>query len=59
MDSRKEIRDFLGTQRAKLTPAQTGLTSFGGTRRVAGLRRQEVAQLAATESISATSKENA
>jgi transcriptional regulator with XRE-family HTH domain len=46
MDNRKEIRDFLGTRRAKLTPEQTGLPSFGGTRRVPGLRRQEVAQLA-------------
>ena len=46
MDNRKEIREFLGTRRAKLTPEQTALASFGGTRRVPGLRRQEVAQLA-------------
>jgi hypothetical protein len=45
MDNRKEIREFLGTRRAKLTPEQTGLPSFGGTRRVPGLRRQEVACL--------------
>ena len=33
-------------RRARLTPNQAGLTSFGGTRRVPGLRRAEVALLA-------------
>jgi transcriptional regulator with XRE-family HTH domain len=46
MDNRQEIRDFLGTRRAKLTPGQVGLPLFGSARRVPGLRRQEVAQLA-------------
>ena len=46
MDNRAEIRDFLATRRAKVTPDQAGLVSFGA-RRVAGLRRSEVAQLAA------------
>jgi transcriptional regulator with XRE-family HTH domain len=46
MDNRNEVREFLATRRAKLTPEQTGLTAFGGKRRVPGLRRQEVAQLA-------------
>jgi transcriptional regulator with XRE-family HTH domain len=46
MDNRSEIREFLGTRRAKLSPEQTGLPSFGGTRRVPGLRREEVALLA-------------
>ncbi len=34
------------TRRAKLTPADAGLPDFGGTRRVPGLRREEVALLA-------------
>jgi transcriptional regulator with XRE-family HTH domain len=46
MDSRSEIRDFLVTRRARLTPEQVGLPSGGGRRRVAGLRREEVAVLA-------------
>jgi DNA-binding XRE family transcriptional regulator len=45
MDPRDELRDFLLTRRARLTPARAGITSFG-PRRVAGLRREEVAQLA-------------
>ncbi|HEX2156631.1 MAG TPA: helix-turn-helix transcriptional regulator [Actinomycetes bacterium] len=45
-DVRAEIRQFLTTRRAKLTPAQTGLPAYGGNRRVPGLRRQEVALLA-------------
>jgi transcriptional regulator with XRE-family HTH domain len=46
MDNRHEIREFLATRRAKLTPDQAGLPTFGGTRRVPGLRREEVALLA-------------
>lgn len=46
MDNRAEVRDFLLTRRAKVTPDQAGVVSFGA-RRVAGLRRSEVAQLAA------------
>jgi transcriptional regulator with XRE-family HTH domain len=45
VDNRSEIRDFLATRRAKLTPEQVGLTS-SGRRRVPGLRREEVAVLA-------------
>ncbi|MBY8862905.1 helix-turn-helix transcriptional regulator [Nocardia sp. CA2R105] len=45
MDNRAEIRDFLATRRAKLTPEQVGLPA-GGRRRVPGLRREEVAVLA-------------
>ncbi|MCO5972446.1 helix-turn-helix domain-containing protein [Actinoallomurus soli] len=45
MDHRSEIREFLTSRRAKITPAQAGLPSYG-TRRVPGLRRAEVAQLA-------------
>lgn len=40
------MREFLASRRAKITPAQVGLPTFGGKRRVPGLRRTEVAQLA-------------
>jgi transcriptional regulator with XRE-family HTH domain len=46
MDSRNEIRDFLISRRARITPQQAGLPAYGGNRRVAGLRREEVAMLA-------------
>lgn len=46
MDSRSDIREFLTTRRARLTPEQAGLPDFGGRRRVPGLRREEVALLA-------------
>ena len=45
-DIRGEVRQFLTTRRAKVTPEQAGLPRYGGRRRVAGLRRDEVAQLA-------------
>jgi transcriptional regulator with XRE-family HTH domain len=45
MDNRAEIRDFLASRRAKLTPQQVGLP-VSGRRRVPGLRREEVAVLA-------------
>jgi transcriptional regulator with XRE-family HTH domain len=46
VDRRAEIRDFLTTRRAKLTPERAGLPAYGGNRRVKGLRREEVALLA-------------
>jgi transcriptional regulator with XRE-family HTH domain len=46
MDSQSEIREFLMTRRARLTPEQAGLPDFGGRRRVDGLRREEVALMA-------------
>ncbi|WP_446213564.1 helix-turn-helix transcriptional regulator [Micromonospora sp. IBSANI012] len=46
MDSRTEIRDFLTSRRARITPERAGLPAYGGNRRVAGLRREEVALLA-------------
>ena len=46
MDQRREIREFLSSRRAKITPQQAGLPAWGGTRRVPGLRREEVALLA-------------
>lgn len=45
MDTRAEVREFLVTRRARLTPDQVGILG-GGTRRVPGLRRSEVASLA-------------
>ncbi|RHW23741.1 XRE family transcriptional regulator [Nocardioides immobilis] len=50
-DFRAEIREFLGTRRARVTPEQAGLPLYGGERRrVAGLRREEVALLAGISS---------
>jgi len=46
MDNSAQVREFLTTRRARLTPAQAGLPAYGHTRRVAGLRREEVALLA-------------
>jgi transcriptional regulator with XRE-family HTH domain len=46
MVSPNDIREFLTTRRARLTPEQAGLPNFGGRRRVPGLRREEVALLA-------------
>ncbi|MEU6409065.1 helix-turn-helix transcriptional regulator [Microbispora sp. NPDC046933] len=43
--NRAEIRDFLATRRAKITPERAGLPT-SGRRRVPGLRREEVAVLA-------------
>jgi transcriptional regulator with XRE-family HTH domain len=41
-----ELREFLHSRRAKVTPEEMGLPTLPGTRRVPGLRREEVAQLA-------------
>lgn len=47
MDTRNEIREFLTSRRARMTPERAGLAGFGGgRRRVTGLRREEVALLA-------------
>jgi transcriptional regulator with XRE-family HTH domain len=47
MDTRSEVREFLTSRRAKITPEQAGLRTYGaGPRRVPGLRREEVAMLA-------------
>jgi transcriptional regulator with XRE-family HTH domain len=45
VDNRAEVRTFLVSRRAKVTPEQAGLP-VGGERRVPGLRRGEVAALA-------------
>src|SRR6267154_6241498 len=34
--NRADVRDFLVTRRAKITPQQAGLTIYGGNRRVPG-----------------------
>ncbi|MGW4732273.1 helix-turn-helix transcriptional regulator [Streptomyces shenzhenensis] len=44
---REDIRTFLTSRRARITPEEAGLPGFGGRRQVSGLRRSEVAQLAA------------
>lgn len=46
MDSQGDIREFLSSRRARLTPDKAGLPAYGGNRRVPGLRREEVAMLA-------------
>ncbi|MFB7107510.1 helix-turn-helix transcriptional regulator [Streptomyces sp. NPDC056291] len=46
MSTESDIREFLSSRRAKITPQQAGLPAFGGNRRVSGLRREEVALLA-------------
>ena len=45
MDNRSEVREFLTTRRARLTPEQVGLPPTR-SRRVPGLRRSEVAAIA-------------
>ncbi|MEU5892291.1 helix-turn-helix transcriptional regulator [Streptomyces sp. NPDC047461] len=46
MNTQSDIREFLASRRAKITPQQAGLPAYGGNRRVPGLRREEVALLA-------------
>ncbi|WP_280889632.1 helix-turn-helix transcriptional regulator [Streptomyces sp. LBL] len=46
LDPRAELSEFLRTRRARLKPEDVGLRSFGRYRRVPGLRREELAQLA-------------
>src|SRR6266480_5954885 len=45
VDAAADLSDFLTTRRAHITPEQVGLPVYG-TRRVKGLRREEVASLA-------------
>lgn len=42
----QQIRDFLASRRAKISPDRAGLPLYGSKRRVPGLRREEVALLA-------------
>jgi transcriptional regulator with XRE-family HTH domain len=46
VDNRDEVKAFLSSRRARITPDQAGLTSYNRNRRVPGLRRSEVADLA-------------
>jgi transcriptional regulator with XRE-family HTH domain len=47
MDQSAELREFLRSRRARLSPEETGIpTDDGRTRRVPGLRREELARLA-------------
>src|SRR5919204_1499428 len=46
MDTRSELRGFLTSRRARITPEQAGLRTQSDRRRVPGLRREEVALLA-------------
>jgi transcriptional regulator with XRE-family HTH domain len=46
VDGKEQIREFLISRRAKISPEQAGIPSYGELRRVPGLRREEVAQLA-------------
>ncbi|HZC69331.1 MAG TPA: helix-turn-helix transcriptional regulator [Jatrophihabitans sp.] len=45
-EHRAQVREFLISRRERITPVQAGLPAYGGTRRVKGLRREEVALLA-------------
>jgi transcriptional regulator with XRE-family HTH domain len=46
VDNRAEVNAFLSSRRAKITPELAGLTAYSRSRRVPGLRRSEVADLA-------------
>ncbi|MFV0461777.1 MAG: helix-turn-helix transcriptional regulator [Nostocoides sp.] len=46
MGVRDDVREFLASRRARITPDQAGLPAYGGHRRVPGMRREEVAMLA-------------
>ena len=46
MDNRAEVKNFLTTRRARVTPQRAGLTAYSLNRRVPGLKRGEVADLA-------------
>jgi len=46
MNDTHNVKAFLSSRRAKITPDKAGLPAYGGNRRVPGLRREEVAMLA-------------
>jgi transcriptional regulator with XRE-family HTH domain len=46
VDNRDEVKAFLSSRRAKISPEQAGLAHYSRNRRVPGLRRSEVADLA-------------
>jgi transcriptional regulator with XRE-family HTH domain len=46
MQAKRQLGEFLQTRRSQTRPADVGLATYGDRRRVAGLRREELAQLA-------------
>ncbi|MFC6883949.1 MULTISPECIES: helix-turn-helix domain-containing protein [Actinomadura] len=46
MERHADLGDFLRSRRARLQPEDVGLVAYGARRRVPGLRREELAQLA-------------
>src|SRR4051794_41984681 len=46
VNNRREVRDFLVSRRAKITPDRAGLAAYGSNRRGPGLRRGGGAMLA-------------
>ena len=46
MTETNQLGMFLRASRARVTPEQAGMTLYGDNRRVAGLRREELAMLA-------------
>ncbi|MFF3755465.1 helix-turn-helix domain-containing protein [Streptomyces sp. NPDC002018] len=46
MNGQVQLGDFLRTRRSQLRPADVGVPTYGERRRVPGLRREELAQLA-------------
>jgi transcriptional regulator with XRE-family HTH domain len=46
VSNRSEIREFLVSRRARISPERAGLPRYGRKRRVSGLRREDVALLA-------------
>lgn len=46
MAAKEELREFLRSRRARIDPTDVGLPAGAGPRRVPGLRREELAQLA-------------
>lgn len=41
----KDVQEFLKSRRARLTPEMAGVQTYGGIRRVPGLRREELAMI--------------
>ena len=46
MDAKRQLGEFLQARRSQLQPEDAGVTTYGGRRRVPGLRREELALLA-------------
>ncbi|WP_066359965.1 helix-turn-helix domain-containing protein [Herbidospora mongoliensis] len=46
MNTRRQLGEFLQTRRSQLRPEDVGVATYGGRRRVPGLRREELALLA-------------